>query len=116
MEPELVVVTVDWAVDDYQMKGMPEQVVTTDLQNFSAPEEKKGHDRLEAAYLTGGQKAYWETRIYLLAGDNNKALENLNRAFDGGCFWPTMRTEPIFDPLRGDPRYTELLKRIKLSE
>jgi TolB-like protein/Tfp pilus assembly protein PilF len=136
MEPELVNVTVDWEVDDYEMKGKPEQAVMADLRNFSIPDEKKWHDRLDAAYRSGGQKAYWETRIkflralpdsqcsagglariYVLAGENDKALENLNRALDEGCFWLSiMKTEPIFDPLRGDPRFKEILKKVNLSD
>ena len=63
MEPELVNVTVDWEVDDYEMKGKPEQAVMADLRNFSLPDGKRWHDRLDAAYRSGGQKAYWETRI-----------------------------------------------------
>jgi TolB-like protein/DNA-binding winged helix-turn-helix (wHTH) protein/Flp pilus assembly protein TadD len=136
MEPELVNVTVDWEVDDYEMKGKPEQAVMADLRNFSLPDGKRWHDRLDAAYRSGGQKAYWETRIkflralpdsqcsagglariYVLAGENDKALENLNRALDEGCFWLSiMKTEPIFDPLRGDPRFKEILKKVNLSD
>jgi TolB-like protein/DNA-binding winged helix-turn-helix (wHTH) protein/Tfp pilus assembly protein PilF len=136
MEPELVNVTVDWEVDDYEMKGEPEQAVMADLRNFSLPDGKRWHDRLDAAYRSGGQKAYWETkikslgalpdspcsaagvaRIYVLAGENDKALENLNQALNEGCFWLSiMKTEPIFDPLRGDPRFKDMLKKVNLSE
>jgi TolB-like protein/DNA-binding winged helix-turn-helix (wHTH) protein len=136
MEPELVNVTVDWEVDDYEMKGKPEQAVMADLRNFSLPDRKRWHDRLDAAYRIGGQKAYWETRIkflraqpdspcsaaglariYLLAGENDKALENLNRALNEDCFWLSiMKTEPIFDPLRGDPRFKDMLKKVNLIE
>ena len=136
MEPELVKVTVDWEVDDYEMKGMPEQAVMADLRNFSLPDEKSWHDRLNAAHRSGGRKAYWETRIkflralpdtqcsagglariYVLAGENDSALENLNRALNQGCFWLSiMKTEPLFDPLRGDPRFKNMLKKVNLSE
>jgi TolB-like protein/DNA-binding winged helix-turn-helix (wHTH) protein len=136
MEPELVKVTVDWEVDDYEMKGMPEQAVMADLRNFSLPDEKSWHDRLNAAHRSGGRKAYWETRIkflralpdtqcsagglariYVLAGENDSALENLNRALNQGCFWLSiMKTEPLFDPLRGDPRFKDMLKKVDLSE
>ena len=136
MEPELVDVTVDWEVDDYEMKGKPEQAVMADLRNFSLPDGKRLHDRLDAAYRSGGQKAYWETRIkslralpdspcsaagiariYVLAGENDKALENLNRALNEGCFWLSMmKTEPILDPLRGDPRFKDMLKKVNLGD
>jgi tetratricopeptide (TPR) repeat protein len=137
MEPELVNVTVDWEVDDYQMEGKPQQAVMADLRNFSLPDGKRWHDRLDAAYRSGGQKAYWETRIkslrtlpdsspcsaagiariYVLAGENDKALENLNRALNEGCFWfSMMKTEPILDPLRGDPRFKDMLKKVNLGD
>jgi TolB-like protein/DNA-binding winged helix-turn-helix (wHTH) protein len=136
MEPQLVQVTVDWEVNDYQMKGMPEQAVIADLRNFSLPDGKKWHERLDAAYRSGGRKAYWETRIkllrtrpdsqcsagdlvriYVLAGDNDRALENLNRLLNEGCFWLSiMKAEPIFDPLRSDPRFEDILKKVNLNE
>ncbi len=136
MEPELVDVTVDWEVDDYEMKGMPEQAVVADLRNFSLPAGKRLHDRLDAAYRSGGRKAYWETRIkflraqpdsqcsagglvriYVLAGENDSALENLNRLLNEGYFWLSIiKAEPLFDPLRGDPRFKDMLKKVNLSE
>jgi TolB-like protein/DNA-binding winged helix-turn-helix (wHTH) protein len=136
MEPELVVVTVDWEVEDYEKKGMGEQAVMADLRNFPLPDGKRWRDRLDAAYRSGGRKAYWETRvkvfqalpdspcrgveigrIYLLAGENDKALEYLNRSLNEGCFFSSMmRTEPLFDPLRGDPRFKDMLKKVNLSE
>ena len=136
MEPELVDVTVDWEVDDYEMKGMPEQAVMADLRNFSLPAGKRLHDRLDAAYRSGGRKAYWETRIkflraqpdsqcsagglvriYVLAGENDSALKNLNRLLNEGCFWLSIiKAEPLFDPLRGDPRFKDMLKKVNLSQ
>jgi tetratricopeptide (TPR) repeat protein len=136
MEPQLLAVTVDWEVEDYEKKGMEEQAVMTDLRNFPLPGEKLWHDRLDAAYRSGGRKAYWQKRvkfiqalpdspcrgveigrIYVLSGDNDKALENLNRSLNESCFFlPMMRTDPLFDPLRGDPRFKDMLKKVNLSQ
>jgi TolB-like protein/DNA-binding winged helix-turn-helix (wHTH) protein len=136
MEPELVVVTVDWEVENYIMKGMDEQAVVADLRNFPLPGAKRWRDRLDAAYRSGGRKAYWETRVkfdqakpdspcrgleiarsYVFAGENDKALEDLNRALNEGCsFLSMMRTEPLFDPIRGDPRFKDMLKKVNLGE
>jgi tetratricopeptide (TPR) repeat protein len=107
MEPELVSVTVDWEVQNYEMRGMREQAVITDMRNFPLPDAKRWHDRLDAAYRSGGRKAYWQTRvkfvqalpdspcrgvevgrIYLLSGENDQALENLNRSLNEGFFFP----------------------------
>jgi TolB-like protein len=136
MEPELAVVTVDWEVENYVMKGMEEQAVMADLRNFPLPGGKRWRDRLDAAYRSGGRKAYWETRvkfdqakpgspcrgletarIYVFAGENDRALEDLNGALNEGCsFLSMMRTEPLFDPLRGDPRFKDMLKKVNLSD
>jgi hypothetical protein len=53
----------------------------------------------------------------VLAGENDGALENLNRLLNQGCFWLSIiKTEPLFDPLRGDPRFKDMLKKVNLSE
>jgi hypothetical protein len=51
--------------------------------------------------------------VYARMGDKEKALENLQRAYEER--YPSMvfvGIEPIFDNLRSDPRYAELLRRI----
>lgn len=56
-------------------------------------------------------------RAYVELGDRDKAFEELNRSFEkreAPLQW--LRVEPQFDPLRDDPRFKDLLRRMKLPE
>ena len=55
--------------------------------------------------------------IYGALGDKNRAFAFLNKAFDERDFVLIMlKTEPMFDPLRTDPRFAELVRRVGLPE
>ena len=55
--------------------------------------------------------------IYAALGDKNQAFALLNKAFDERDFVMVMlKTEPMFDPLRSDPRFAELVRRVGLPE
>ena len=51
--------------------------------------------------------------IYVGLGDNDRAIIWLNRAYQAR-FNPSILMRPVFDPLRSDPRFQELLHRIGL--
>jgi serine/threonine-protein kinase len=50
--------------------------------------------------------------IYTGLGDKDRAFEYLNKAFDEGKPLAIVPVRPLFDSLRFDPRYKELLHRI----
>jgi hypothetical protein len=53
-------------------------------------------------------------RASLLAelGEKEKAIASLNEAVAKGDYWHfSIKYDPAFDPLRGDPRFQELLKK-----
>jgi tetratricopeptide (TPR) repeat protein len=50
--------------------------------------------------------------IYTGLGDKDRAFEYLNKSFDEGSPLVQVPSRPMFDSLRSDPRYTELLRRI----
>jgi hypothetical protein len=53
-------------------------------------------------------------RASLLAelGEKEKAIASLNHAAAKGDYWLfSIKYDPAFDPLRGDPRFQELLKK-----
>jgi len=52
--------------------------------------------------------------IYVGLGDNDRALIWLNKAYQAR-FNPSILMRPVFDPLRIDPRFQDLLHRIGLS-
>ncbi len=54
-------------------------------------------------------------QIYAQLGDTEKAFESLNNAFDRRGVMVTLSArEPRFDPIRNDPRFDDLLRRIGL--
>jgi DNA-binding winged helix-turn-helix (wHTH) protein/TolB-like protein/Tfp pilus assembly protein PilF len=53
--------------------------------------------------------------IYGALGDNERAFEWLEKAYEAHDFLLVfLKAEPMFDPLRSDPRYNELQQRVKL--
>jgi tetratricopeptide (TPR) repeat protein len=60
--------------------------------------------------------AYQVAQVYAFRGESDKAFEWLTRAYeqrDAGL--PEMKTDPLLNNLRHDARYTELLKKMRLS-
>ncbi len=72
-----------------------------------------------------GKEDYWRWRldksgggatIYTYLGDKDQAFEQLEREFEergGGMIWLNVR--PSSDPLRDDPRFHDLLRRMNLE-
>jgi TolB-like protein/DNA-binding winged helix-turn-helix (wHTH) protein len=145
MEPELKGFTQGWMVKDYEMKGLHDEAVMSDLWFFSPPGASgpalQELPHLLAAYHRGGPEAYWqeESKFYdsfnqkvhppchgissaspeLYAGEKENALENIKRSLDEGCAgvaFTWLRADPIYDAIRGDLRFTEILKRVNLAE
>jgi TolB-like protein len=55
--------------------------------------------------------------VYLRIGDRDTAFSYLEKAYiDRSSSIPWLRAEPRFDPVRSDPRYLRLLKRVGLAE
>jgi hypothetical protein len=51
--------------------------------------------------------------LYTHVGDHERAIQYLERAYEervGDMLF--IRAEPSFDPLRGDPRFQELVRRM----
>jgi TolB-like protein len=101
---------------------------------FSAMEhfEAVTNQELRTAYLESGIKGFWRKRLelrqilslngYPLAeewariGEKDKAFEMLNKAYEDRSFgMAQLKVNPVFDPLRSDPRFAELLRRMNLD-
>ena len=55
--------------------------------------------------------------LYLGLGDKDRALEQLNKAYDDRAGWIIyLKVEPIFDPLRSDARFVDLVRRVGLPQ
>jgi hypothetical protein len=57
----------------------------------------------------------WQAIFYAHLGDNERAIQMLEQSFDRRCDGlQFLKTNPVFDPLRDDPRYRELISKLKL--
>ncbi len=56
--------------------------------------------------------------IYVQLGQKDKAFQWLEKGVQGREIWQrqSLKVEPAFDPLRSDPRYKEILKKMNLPE
>ena len=53
--------------------------------------------------------------MHALLGDKEKALDNLEKAFEMRAFlmaW--VKADPVFDSLRSEPRYQAILQKMQL--
>ena len=54
--------------------------------------------------------------LYVGLGDKDRALEQLNKSYeDRAGFIIYLNVEPLFDPLRPDPRFAELVWKMKFQ-
>jgi eukaryotic-like serine/threonine-protein kinase len=91
--------------------------------------------KLQQAYATGGYRGYLEKQLqelkassqqgyldplefaelYTRLNDRNAAFDWLERAYKERSSWLNfVNTDPTYDPLRSDPRFADLLRRIGL--
>jgi serine/threonine-protein kinase len=68
--------------------------------------------RAEREYVAAATVA----RVYIGIGDNDRAFEWLEKALEERSGWIVWaKVHPIYDPLRSDPRFAELLKKAGLD-
>ena len=62
-------------------------------------------------------RPYYIASIYAALGEKDRALEELERSFnEKDCYLGRAAVDPFLDPLRDDPRFKALLKRMNLKE
>jgi DNA-binding winged helix-turn-helix (wHTH) protein/TolB-like protein len=82
---------------------------------------------LKDHYITGGLEEpmthsdfYGSALGYALLDDKENAIDNLEKAFSVRAThhftMPFVKAEPIFDNLRDEPRYQEVLRKMKLND
>jgi len=115
--------------------GRHEEALAVQRQQARARGDTEMDEALAEAYAAGGyegalrrQAAIVEERarsrnvarmpmvqLYLRLGEHERALDWLERAYEArDPNLPTISFRPIFDPLRGNPRFQVLLQRMKL--
>jgi TolB-like protein/DNA-binding winged helix-turn-helix (wHTH) protein/Flp pilus assembly protein TadD len=110
------------------------------LGGMSPKEAAAEADASRQAFRTGGPKGYWQqvlemilTRqdreqesvtasdmaaLYALVGDKDKAFSWLDKAYDAheGAAITLLKCDPYFKNLRGDPRFSAMLRRMGLPK
>ena len=116
----------------YELKGLYEKSLGEFYKN--APSEE--YARIKKIYAESGMAGVWRDYLkdalesanqgeanpfdlaffYMQVGDKDKAFEWLNKALDEHSLKFTyLVADPGLDPIRTDPRYAALLKRVGLS-
>ncbi len=122
-----------WLEMAYAQKGFYDQAIEARMMAMSLigvePEKMAS---LKEAYTSSGWRGYWQKELelnkviyrdvrfaYQLArtharlGENDRALVFLETAYkERQDHLVLLKVDPIFDPLRSDPRFTYLLRRI----
>ena len=74
-------------------------------------------DELKRRQQTGYVPAAAFVNAYLGLGDNEQAFAWLERAYkEQSPILQYIRVHPFFDPLRGDPRFADLVRRVGLDQ
>ena len=121
-------------MDVYEQKGMYPEAIG-EVKTFGEQAQRRAA-LLEGAYRAAGARGYWQKRlelsldllkqgeyieptiigsIYGQLGDKDRAFEWLEKAYgERDSQLANLRAEPRNDPLRSDPRFKDLLRRIGL--
>ena len=98
-----------------------------------APQVEEPMGRFRAAFRESGINGYLEYRFpgtasspesyyfyamkHAFIGDRQKALDYLEKSTDAHMFLSAfLKTEPVFEQLRSEPRYQEILRKMGLAE
>jgi eukaryotic-like serine/threonine-protein kinase len=80
-------------------------------------EARKLADELQELMKTRYVPSYEVAQIYVGLGEKEVAFQSLDRAYqDQSPNLPKLKMDPIFDPLRSDPRFQALLDRMKFPK
>lgn len=123
-------VVYNWMSWAFDKKGMVAQSVEMDLKNeANRGASQEVLQQLREAYRVSGERGYLKKHVELIKddpyehalyiarlGETEKALQFLRQACEEHSGWLDMlKVDPELDNLRSDLRFTELLRRIKLS-
>jgi len=79
------------------------------------PEARKILQNLLERSRTRYLPSYWIALVYTGLGDIDQSIAWLERAYEERSSWLVwIKVEPRFDPLRADPRFDSLLRRMRL--
>lgn len=119
----------------YGHLGRPEEAVEAYLTPLTFSEQNREMvDVLRSAARRGGLREFWKQRLqyfleqpdvpvatvaaaYVQMGDHDNAMAWLERLYgERGAWIRGLKVQPVWDPLRNDPRFQELLRRARLAD
>jgi len=71
---------------------------------------------LEELSASNLSEAHWIAKIYATLNDKELALSWLERGVAQGAITIFYRDEPVWDPIRSDPRFADLLRRMGIPQ
>jgi tetratricopeptide (TPR) repeat protein len=122
-----------WLAPAYEKKGLYDQAIASYLKvKELRGDSAKDVSASRSAYEKAGMRGFWQkelenaqtdsratpcwlTNIHAHLGNKNQALEFLNQSSQQHCSGPhTTLADPIFDEYRQDPRFKELIGRLRV--
>jgi TolB-like protein/DNA-binding winged helix-turn-helix (wHTH) protein len=88
----------------------------------AAGKPEEAHRRMvDAIHRLKEEKSYvrpgWVAEVYIALGDNDEAMRWLEQGYKERDLWlALLKVWPRFDPLRSDPRFQDLLRRMKFLQ
>ena len=78
---------------------------------------RKGIEARQAQRKTGYSSAYDIAGLYAELGDKDQAFRWLNTAYQERDWWLVgLKTDFLLDPIRSDPRFAELVRKVGLPQ
>ncbi len=105
-----------------RIKWGTQSALGADIANFFRQPGAKGYwQALLQYYLQLQQRQYvlvtFIAAAYVGIGDNDKAFESLEKGYqEHDDLMATNLREPVFDSIRSDPRYSDLMRRLGLPQ
>jgi tetratricopeptide (TPR) repeat protein len=73
-------------------------------------------DKVAATHSEDTIPAYRRAAVYLALGDKAKALQDLDKDYDDRGNWVVqLKVDPVMDPLRSDPGFKSLMRKLRLG-
>jgi len=79
------------------------------------PEALQAIKDLEAMSGTSLSQAHWIAKVYSVLNEKEQALSWLERGFEAGAIGDFYKDEPIWRPIRSEPRFMSLVRRMGIT-
>jgi tetratricopeptide (TPR) repeat protein len=132
MEPGRAGFVENWVSWDNEKMGRMNDAMDSDLKELGEDFPRENLEPLRAAFNRGDWRGYQSAKIaflklhpldgchiyelalsYLRMGDHDRAVAAIEEAENQHCVWTNnMKSDPVVDDLRGDPRYPALLASV----